>query len=152
MGELNRNFSALSLNNGQGQIGRKMESSLTAGWTSLLVEAREVAAVVEPFETSATPDLSVVLLAKGMREIESFSGGKWKKAVLKAGDGGMTAGGRTNRLRLSSPNSQAVQTINLYIPTYYLAAAAAEYRRAGSSSPIEELDTLAFTDPIVVRF
>lgn len=147
--ELSKIFSPLCLDKTQRVPRRELASSLAAGWTSLLVQTFENPAAVEAFETSPTPDLNLVLIARGTREIESFSGGRWKKATLQPGDGGMTAGGRTNRLRLSAPTSETVHTINIYIPAYYFAAAAEEYRRAGTSSRLEQPDSLAFNDPIV---
>lgn len=147
--ESSKNFSPLCLDPTQPTSRRELASSLAAAWTSLLVQTFENPAEVEAFETAPTPDLNLVLIARGTREIESFSGGRWKKATLQPGDGGMTAGGTTNRLRLSSPNSEVVQTINIFIPAYYFAAAAEEYRRAGMPSQLEQPDSLAFADPVI---
>lgn len=147
--ESRKDFSPLCLDKAKEVPRRELESSLAAGWTSLLVQRLEGPAQNEEFETLPIPDFSLVLVAGGAREIESFSGGRWKKAFLQPGDGGMTASGKTNRLRLGSTVSESSQTIHIYIPAYYFAAAAEEYRRAGTSSSLEQPDTLAFSDPVV---
>ncbi len=70
---------------------------------------------------------------------------------MQPGDGGMTASGRTDRLRLGLPVSSPPQTIHIYIPAYYFAAAAEQYRRAGTVARLEQPDALAFTDRTIAQ-
>ena len=157
MDEARGSFSPLNLNCGQLNSNKKrlprreLKSSLVVGWTSLLVQTFEASYNLESFETSPTPDLSLVLVTREICEVESFSGGKWKKVTTCSGDSGMTAGGKTDRLRLKTPNFEVVQTVHIYIPPHYFAAAAEEYRRAGTGSRFEQPDTLGFTNPVVAH-
>lgn len=148
---LSKNFSPLSLEKYKHSSPLKIASSLTAGWTSLLVQSFDNPAHIDEFVTTPIPDLSLILVAKGTREIESYSGTGWKKALLHPGDGGMTASGKTDRLRLSSPTDNVVRTINICLPAYYFSAAAEEYRRAGTGSRLEQPDSLGFNDPVVAQ-
>lgn len=152
MDELSTSFSPLSLDWIKKPFPqRELESSLSAGWTSLLVRSFESSVIFQSFETCATPDLSAVIQTQGISEVESFSGGRWKKATILSGSGGLTAGDTTDRLRIRRLDSTPVRFVNIHIPAYYLAAAHDEYRRAGSVSTLEQPDAHGLTDPLLAQ-
>ncbi len=130
---------------------RKLLCSLTAGWTSLLVQRFESPGSAESFETQASPDQLVVVVTGGCREVGSFSGGRWRKAVYHPGCVGMTAGGHVNRLRWRSLSPAPVESLHLYIPQHFFRGAQDEYRRVGTPAREQPLDALVFTDPVVSR-
>jgi len=130
---------------------RMTSCSLTAGWTSLLVRTFESPPSVEPFETAASPDQLVVLVTRGQCQIESFSNGAWRAAAYRPGVGGLTAGGRTSRLRWRSRGHEAIETVHIFIPRQTIAATIDEYRRAGLSYRADPLDALLFDDPAIAR-
>lgn len=148
-GESAECFSADSHGCERVQPGKKHSCSTAAGWTSLLLQSYESPHSAEPFETSPSPDQLIVLVTRGEFEIESFSNGSWKKASYRPGFGGMTAAGKTSRLRWQSKNSASHQTLHLYIPQFFFNAAADEYRRAGVPFRLNQPDALFFRDPLV---
>ena len=149
--ESGKNYSPLSLDRAKRATLREVTSSRVAEWTSLLVQKFEHSAQFEEYISKPTPDLSLVLVLKGIVAVESFSGGGWKRAVLQPGDSCMTAGGETDRHRIHSLTPNFIQALHIYIPAYYFAATAAEYRRAGTSSQLEQPNSLGFNDPVVVQ-
>lgn len=128
---------------------RKLACSLAVGWTSLLVQTLELSANVEPLETSPTPDQLLVLVTRGDYEVECFSDRSWKSAAYRPGLGGLTAGGKIDRLRWQSKTSKAIEILTIYIPQFFLFAAADEYRRAGTPLRVEQPNVLRFCDPVV---
>lgn len=149
--ESEKTFSPLCLERAKRATLRVVESSLAAGWTSLLVQTLENSARFDEYINTPIPDLSLALVIKGIGAVESFSDSECKKVVMQAGDSCMTAGGKTDRHRLQSLTSNVIQTLHVYIPAYYFAAAADEYRRAGTASQLEQPDSLGFTDPVIVQ-
>lgn len=142
-------FSPLSKANSLVQPGRRVLCSQDVGWKSLLLQVWETSGSVREFETVATPDQVIVLMLKGGYEVECFSAMRWKKAVYRPGEGGLTAAWNTSRLRWRSPPSQISQTLHLTIPQTYFLEAAEEYRRAGESPVRIRPDALIFSDPVV---
>jgi AraC family transcriptional regulator len=130
--------------------GRILVCSLDAGWSSLLVRKFESPANVEAFETSTSPDQLVVLMVKGECRTQSFSNGAWRSGHYRPGIGGLTAGGRTGRLRWRSKHKM-METVRILIPQQTIAATIDEFRLAGSSYRTEPLDALVFNDPTIVR-
>ena len=130
---------------------KQLSCSSSIGWTSLLVQNYQSFPKADSFETSPTADHTIVIATKGECDIESFSNRSWNKAVYRAGLGGMTAAGCSNRLRWQSRRATPHENIHLFIPPYYFAAAADEFRRVGTSSRLEQPDTLSFDDPIVAQ-
>ncbi len=131
--------------------GRMLACSLQAGWTSLLVRTFEEPTVNEGFETACSPDLLVVLVMRGSYTIESFSDGLWRSADYRPGLGGMTACGRTSRLRWSSLSSKPQESLHIYIPHCLLSATAEEYRRSGVAYRNTTPDALLLDDPVIAR-
>ncbi len=127
---------------------RKLLCSLAAGWTSLLVQKFESSGSVEAFETPITPDQLIVVVTGGCRNVESFSDGRWRKAVYQPSSVGMTTGGHADRLRWWSPASSA-ESLHLYIPQHFFLGVQDEYKRAGASTRTQPLDSLSFSDPII---
>ena len=85
----------------------------------------------------------------GCRDAESFSDGRWKKAVYRPGSVSMTAGGQVDRLRWQSLAAAPAESLHLYIPQYFFSAAQDEYRRAGTPARDHPLDSFSFSDPLV---
>ena len=95
---------------------RKLLCSLAAGWTSLLVQKFESSGSVEAFETCPTPDQLVVVVTGGCREVESFSNGRWRKAVYRPSSVSMTTSSHVDRLRWRSLTPAPAESLHLYIP------------------------------------
>jgi AraC family transcriptional regulator len=131
--------------------GRKLSCSLTAGWTSLLVQKFESPINVEPFETQSSPDHSIVLVTKGEFEIENFSGGSWKKAAKRPGVSGLTFADNASRCRWQSKISNQHETLHIFIPQFFFSAVADEFRRAGSRFQFEPTKTLTSCDPVITQ-
>jgi AraC family transcriptional regulator len=130
---------------------RLLRCSLTAGWRSLLVRSFEDPAATEAFETAASPDLLIVLVTRGSYTIESFSNGIWRSADYRPGLGGMTACGRSSRLRWRALSSSPKESLHIHIPRDVLAATADEYRRAGAPHRKSAPDALLLADPLVTQ-
>ena len=66
-------------------------SSLSAGWTSVFVSHNRDLSSQEVFETLATPDQTIVVMARGEQDVEACHGGIWRRAVYRAGTIGIAA-------------------------------------------------------------
>lgn len=130
---------------------RKLLCSLSAGWTSLLVQKFESSGNVEAFETRPTPDQLTVVVTGGCRDVESFSGGRWRKAVYRPSSVSMTTPGHVDRLRWRSLTPVPAESLHLYIPQHFFSGVRDEYRRAGVSARTQPLDSLSFSDPVISR-
>lgn len=147
-----KSFSQASLDGARIVPGRKTNCSRTvAGWSSLLVQSYEVSSTVEYFENAASPDQVIVLMTKGVCEIESFSGGAWKKDVYRPGVGGLTVARKVDRLRWRAESAEPHGVLHIHVPQFFFAAAGDEYRRAGTAFRGGALDALAFIDPTVFQ-
>ncbi len=142
-------FSPLSERAGTLRPGQRLLCSTAAGWTSALLQTYEQPGSVEQYDTAPSPDPLIVMVLKGSYEMESFSGGMWKRAAYAPGTGGVTAAHTSNRLRWHSRTAFAATVLRLYIPPVYFVEASEEYRRAGERSSVAALDQLSFTDPMV---
>lgn len=111
---------------------RLLETSASAGWSSLLLDHHEGAGESEVFETHATDDLTLVVAVAGRHQIEAFSQGRWRSAIYQPGNAGMTPPQEAARLRwcTSSPRDP-FRTLHLYLPGSLLSALMDEYRRVG---------------------
>lgn len=114
--------------------GVRQTCSRAAGWTSLLLRRYREPLLAEAFETAATADQLIVLVAAGATRIESLRSGRWTAADYRAGDLGMTGPGEAARLRWSGP--QAHITLQLHLPATILEAAAADLRDQGERSAV----------------
>ena len=130
---------------------RKLLCSLAAGWTSLLVQKFESSGSVEAFETRPTPDQLIVVVTGGCRDVESFSNGRWRKAVYRPSSVSMTMAGHVDRLRWWSLTLAPAESLHLYIPQHFFSSVRDEYRRAGTPAPTQPLDSLSFSDPVISR-
>ena len=149
--ESEQSFSAASRDCEFALPRRKLLCSLTAEWTSLLVQKFEPPGSVDAFETCPTPDQLIVVVTGGFRDVESFSSGRWKKAVYRPGSVSMTAGGQIDRLRWRSLTAAPAESVHLYIPQYFFSAAQDEYRRAGKPARDQPLNSLSSSDPVVLQ-
>ena len=144
-------FSPMSARASALRPGRQLLSSLACGWTSVLLQTYEQPGTVEHYESAPSPDALVVVVLKGLYDIESFSSGSWKKASYRPGVGGLTAPHTTNRLRWHSKSNAESTILRLYIPAHYFAESLEEYRRAGERTNGNDLDALSFTDPVIIN-
>lgn len=130
---------------------RNLSCSREAGWTSLLVQELEYTANLEQFDSPTYSEQVITVCKQGECEAESFSNGFWKKSVYGPGVGGMTPAGKTDRLRFRSKTSTHIVAIEIYVPQFFFAAAAEEFRRIGTRFRDEPLNELGFSDPLVYR-
>lgn len=129
---------------------RFIRSSRALGWKSILVDHHEGADKGDAFETSATPDLTLVVAVRGRAAIDVFSQGRWRGAHYESGTAGITAPGETTRMRCGSlPGQEAFQSAQLYLPSRLVSSIAEEYRRVGTSTGERQLSARGFRDPVV---
>ena len=129
---------------------RVISSSLEVGWNSLLVRTLDTPANLDPYDSLTTSDHSVVVCTEGEAEVGSYANGFWKKGFYRAGIGGMTPGGKTDRLRFKSKTSKRLVFIQICLPEIFLKSAAEELFTA--KSPLDEhqpLNALCFYDPLI---
>ena len=131
--------------------GKKLLSSATAGWKSVLVETIESPSHADAYDTSSTPDHLLVLLVKGQALVERYSGRVWKKAIFRPGVASMTASSNSSRLRWSSLLTPTIESTRIYIPQSFFQEAQEEYRRAGASVRQDVTDAFSYSDPIVFQ-
>ena len=138
-------FSPASLRCSRSLPAKVLASSVDYGWTSALVEHHRVEPDGEPFETTPTPDQTIVVMLKGEQDIASFKAGTWRHAAYRSGTVGLTQGGLTDRLRRRpQKGSKAFEKVNLYIPQTVFRDAAEHNRRAGQRLANHTLAALAF--------
>ena len=130
---------------------RKLLCSHAAGWTSLLVQRFESPGSVEAFETHPTPDQLLVVVTGGCRDVQSFSHGRWRKAVYRPGSVSMTTSGQIDRLRWRSLTPDPAESLHLYIPQHFFSRVRDEYHRAGAPARTQPLNSLSFSDPVIWR-
>lgn len=126
--------------------GSLEESSLKAGWSSLLLRRYSEPAVVEPFETASTDCQLLVLIKSGSTRIESLNSGRWQRETYLPGDLGMTPAGQTSRLRWAGRERHT--TLQLHLP-YRTIAAAAEDLHVRASIVADCLNALSTRDSLV---
>ena len=142
-------FSPADLEREQTLRGEKTNCSSTAGWTSLLVQMWNIPVVCEACDHLPSPDQLISINIAGEHEIESFSGGVWRKALTRPGMGALTAAGKIDRLRWRAIRSEQNKMLFVYVPQFFLERAAAEFHRAGTRFRLDALDALSFTDPVI---
>ena len=127
-----------------------VESSRTAGWTSMLIDRHHVQPREDEFETIATPDQTIVVMLKGEQHLEVFTGGIWRRTVYEPGTVGTTPGDKTDRLRrcVKKP-ADSFEKANLYLPRALIEQAVDEFKPAGHRTSDVSLNALAFHDPLI---
>ena len=127
-------------------------SSLTCGWTSVLVERHRVEPSYEPFHTLATLDQTMVVMTRGEQALAAFLSGSWRQAAYRPGTIGTTPGGTIDRLRRVRRGTPApFEKVNLYVPQQFFLDAVEHYRRAGHRWRDRPLARLAFQDPMIAE-
>lgn len=127
-----------------------VESSRSAGWTSLLVDRHCVGPGEEEFETAPTPDQTIVVMLKGEQHLEVMTAGLWRRTVYRPGTVGMTPGHKTDRLRRRlKGRPHSFEKANLYLPRELMDQAVDEFSRVGQKACEISLDALAFHDPLI---
>ena len=129
--------------------GRKQLCSSSLGWDSLLIQTYDQPAFVERYETPASPDFLIVVVANGEYTIESLSSGVWNKAKYHPGTVGITAPHTVNLLRWHSQTGADSRVIRTYVPEAFFLEAAEEFRRAGTRAGGLCTDALALNDPAI---
>ena len=145
-------FSPASLRCSTALPSEVVASSVSCGWTALLVERHRVEPSEEVFETAPTPDQTVVVMTRGEQDLVSFKDGTWRQATYRAGTVGMTPGGHTDRLRRRlRGRSMPFEKVNLYVPQQAFHDVTEHYRRAGQRPQARPMTALAFQDPVVAQ-
>lgn len=118
------------------------------GWRSLLLRRFTGHAEVEEAAIAPVAEQTIVLVTRGLAEMESGADGRWKSAEYTPGTIALTAPHRPTRLRWRTVSSDPHESLQLYLPT------------GTTSRIVEELwdrdpsrmglpDTLATTDPVL---
>lgn len=123
-------------------------SSRDLGWSSLLIDQHALRPVEAEYETRATPDQGLILMTRGLMDVESHNNGRWRRATYGVGTVGLTPGGKIDRLRrFTHPAAGETETTKIYLPYAVLETTLEEHRRAGQRSTPQPLSALAFRDP-----
>jgi AraC family transcriptional regulator len=130
-----------------GQHARRTFCSWTdAGWRSVLLQSQEEAAEVEELFLPPIAEQHLVLVTAGDVQMESHTNGAWRSARYTPGQIGLTAPGRSTRLRWRSTAGK--RTLHLYLPGGLMQRVARElWDRDGTEG--QQPDALAITDPVV---
>lgn len=132
----------------QRSIGsRAIESSVDAGWRSVLLERSHSAPESRSMETCPTPDTRVAVALRGRHIIEVLKNGRWRGVEVRPGDVGMTAASEVDSLRYSA--QAPCESAHLYLPVQVVWEAADHLRRAGQHANLTRLSRLVFADPAV---
>ena len=99
---------------------RRVRSSETVHWESLLVRDYVDPPIAKPFATAATPDLLVVLITEGHYRIGSRRGARFQEAVYHPGSIGMTAPERQSTLQWRAVSSAPMKSLHVYVPSALL--------------------------------
>jgi AraC family transcriptional regulator len=136
-----------SIHNADREPGKRLASSLDAGWESLLVHKVESPALVESYETVPTQDQAVTVVLSGRSIIESASSGKWKAANHSPGSGGTSEPHHVDKLRWRTVLSSPLVTAHLYIPSFFLQ----EAREGLNLSTVAFPNHHGFVDPLTAH-
>ena len=140
-------FSFDSLACAAAQPNRLLTTSAAVGWTSLLVDLLEGQGRSDTFETSSTPDLTLVVAMNGRHHVEVFSDTRWRPAVYQPGAAGLTPPNERTRLRWREFDAgEKFRTAHLYLPHTLIEDAAEHYRRVGQPRDNGPESTLVFSD------
>jgi AraC family transcriptional regulator len=95
---------------------RKVQDSAGLGWTTLTAGIYREDAVAEEFETTAVPELLLVVVTSGSYRIESAKAGRWAGTTYHPGSVGVTAPGCSSVLRWTSTGSAPLESVQLRLP------------------------------------
>jgi AraC family transcriptional regulator len=116
------------------------------GWTSLLVQLVDNAAVVDELVLPPIEEQALVLVTEGTTIIESKHGSRWLRDEYAPGRLGMTAPGRVTHLRWHG--SARTQTTHVYLPAGLMDRTAVElYGRA--ANVVQRPDSLGVEDSVL---
>lgn len=93
-----------------------VSDSWSTGWRSALLREYECMPEVDELEISGLPDQLLVMVLSGEKEIESFDGSRWQRAVHGPGHLAMTAPGKASKFRWRVQDSESLHSLHLYLP------------------------------------
>lgn len=117
-------------------------------WRTLWLARVPEPARTEDLRIPAGDAQRVVLLLEGTKTIESWSGGRWRRADHHPGTLSFTAPGRATRLRWASTTPRPVTTLQAAVPGALVREIGQEVP-GGRDAPV--LDSLSFADAATVR-
>jgi AraC family transcriptional regulator len=126
---------------------RLIATSADVAWRSLRLDHLEGAGASAPFETRATPDITLVVATAGVHRVEVYKNGRWRAGVYQPGAAGLTPGWETTHMRWASlKDRSSFRTAHLYLPYALIHHTAEEYRRIGARHVDQPLNSLVFRD------
>ncbi|WP_432945532.1 AraC family transcriptional regulator [Kribbella sp. CA-253562] len=130
------------------QYARRTFCSWTEpGWRSVLLQGHEDAPLAEEVCLPPIGDQHLVLVTEGDVLMESHADGAWRSARYTPGQIGLTAPGRSTRLRWRSRTARTT-TLHLYLPGELMQRVALELWDRDDTEA-RQPDALAITDPVV---
>jgi AraC family transcriptional regulator len=129
--------------------GRKIFSSSSAGWQSILLQTYEQHGAVELYENWSSEDHLLLLYMSGEKQMNSRVARSWRKSVSRAGVSASVAPHVESQFRWNVTSSGGAQMMKLFIPQVFFAEAREEYRRAGLTTSGGLPDFVGFEDPVV---
>jgi AraC family transcriptional regulator len=109
-----------------------LQSSMEAGWKSMLVLRRRLPREVESFETQPTPDRLLGLVARGTTEFGVVERGVVRRFVKHTGLVMTTEPLQTHRMSWRTLSDEPYEVVSAFVPQVYFDEAAEEFRRAGT--------------------
>lgn len=128
-----------------------LQTSLDAGWRSVLLVRRELPEALESFEMPSTADHHVGLVVRGTSEFSSVHNGRAYRTTKRPGHLTMSAPRQTHRMSWRSLSPERGEVLSVFLPAVYFEEAAEEYRRAGTPVQAEVLCGMGATDGIVAQ-
>jgi len=126
-----------------------LESSLDAGWSSLLVVRRGVPLAKESFETPAVEDFHIGLVVRGVSDFTGVHEGRTYTTRKEPGHVTLAAPTETYRMSWKSVSGEPGEVLSVFLPAVYFSEAAEEYRRAGTAMARGAVCAMGVGDPIV---
>ncbi|MEV4320113.1 AraC family transcriptional regulator [Actinocrispum sp. NPDC049592] len=119
--------------------GELVTSSSALGWGAVRAETYVDPAEVDAFQTRPSDDLLMVMVTKGVYDIESGKG----RAQYRAGSVGITAPGNSSLLRWRSTSDERLESFHAHISGQMIAETAEALGKRGVP------DLLSLDDPFV---
>ncbi|MFB6720899.1 helix-turn-helix domain-containing protein [Kribbella sp. NPDC056345] len=137
-------YEALELDHGT-HAQRTFCSWTDTGWRSVLLQVHDDAPDAVEFSLPPIAEQHLVLATAGDAWLESHADGGWRSAHYTRGQIGLTAPGRSTRLRYRS--TAGMTTLHLYLPGSLMQRVGLELW-GGDRLASHQPDALAVTDPV----
>lgn len=142
-----RMFHKASLISHRALGGISLDSSIDAGWRSVMLHRIRWSPEPAYWEGQPTPDVRLMVALRGSQHVEVFKDGHWHVADLRPGALGLTPSGHADRLR--THGELPFEAASLCLPATLMEEAADRLLQGGQRSGKRVLSQLSFVDPAI---